>query len=381
MDKYYAINKLFLSRIGCWPYQRKVLLLYKTWGDIDIAVECMISMAFVFVGSTKLLNIAINNNKFRQLLQLMNKHWEIFNGEDERNILSYYACISLKIAKYYGGYILISLILYLFIPLVPRILDIVVPLNESRPLVYVFQGEYGVDKEKYYFLIVLHSYIASLNTITAVFTVDITYIASVLHACSLFAAISHRLNSLNGQEEIKTGDEKKTHIVAHNHSLRDEDISISNDHYKLIICLKKHQFALEHVQILNSIFTKATFILLSLNVLMLSVVGIQVLNNATHTDEIIRYAFLAYGTFLHLIFMCIPGQLLIDRSTEVFEKAYAAAWYTFSVKTKRLLSILLYRSFVPCTLTAGKMFVMSMTMCSSVTQTAMSYFTAFLSIR
>ncbi|KAL0121615.1 hypothetical protein PUN28_006850 [Cardiocondyla obscurior] len=64
--------------------------------------------------------------------------------------------------------------------------------------------------------------------------------------------------------------------------------------------------------------------------------------------------------------MCIPGQLLIDRSTEVFEKAYAAAWYTFSVKTKRLLSILLYRSFVPCTLTAGKMFVMSMTMCSSV---------------
>ncbi|KAL0121602.1 hypothetical protein PUN28_006850 [Cardiocondyla obscurior] len=124
MDKYYAINKLFLSRIGCWPYQRKVikilipslltiihcstfttqvLLLYKTWGDIDIAVECMISMAFVFVGSTKLLNIAINNNKFRQLLQLMNKHWEIFNGEDERNILSYYACISLKIAKYYGG--------------------------------------------------------------------------------------------------------------------------------------------------------------------------------------------------------------------------------------------------------------------------------------
>ncbi|KAL0102413.1 hypothetical protein PUN28_017984 [Cardiocondyla obscurior] len=79
--------------------------------------------------------------------------------------------------------------------------------------------------------------------------------------------------------------------------------------------------------------------------------------------------------------MCIPGQLLIDRSTEIFNEAYSSEWYTFSLKTKKLLRVLFYRSFVPCTLTAGKMFVMSMTMCSSVLQTAMSYFTAFLSIK
>ncbi|TGZ54339.1 Uncharacterized protein DBV15_12947 [Temnothorax longispinosus] len=49
-----------------------------------------------------------------------------------------------------------------------------------------------------------------------------------------------------------------------------------------------------------------------------------------------------------------------------FSVRYGSSWYTFSVKSKKLLRVLLYRSLAPCTLTAGKMFVMSMTMCSSV---------------
>jgi len=47
----------------------------------------------------------------------------------------------------------------------------------------------------------------------------------------------------------------------------------------------------------------------------------QLLNNLEHTEEVIRYIFVTCGAFVHLICMCIPGQLLIDRSTEVFDKA------------------------------------------------------------
>ncbi|KYM94203.1 hypothetical protein ALC62_15158 [Cyphomyrmex costatus] len=41
-------------------------------------------------------------------------------------------------------------------------------------------------------------------------------------------------------------------------------------------------------------------------------------------------------------------------------------WYRTSRRTTRLLSILLYRGFVPCTLTAGKMYVLSMANYASV---------------
>ncbi|KYN14156.1 hypothetical protein ALC57_13741 [Trachymyrmex cornetzi] len=45
---------------------------------------------------------------------------------------------------------------------------------------------------------------------------------------------------------------------------------------------------------------------------------------------------------------------------------YNMLWYKTSQRTTRLLSILLYRGFVPCTLTAGKMYVLSMANYASV---------------
>ncbi|XP_039305957.1 uncharacterized protein LOC105206589 isoform X3 [Solenopsis invicta] len=422
MEMYYATNKLFLLRIGGWPYQRKILkvlipcffimvhystvatqvicdidyasnrtsvsrnnqlilLLYNTWGDVDIAIECIITLTCLFVASAKFINIVVNNDKFRRILQLMNEHWKVFNSEFERHILRYYANIGKKTTNYFAAYFMIVIMFYLTIPLLPKILDILIPLNESRPLAYIYQAEYRVDKEKYYYPILLHCSVTSIITVTILFTVDTTYIICVLHACSLFTAVSQRLENMTGEIDIKSDDDEENYTEMHYQLFAEKYRSTGNDYRELITCLKKHQLALEHVQILNSTFNQVTFIVLCLNMLILSVIGIQLINNLEKTEEVIRYVFVSCAVFTHLICMCIPGQLLIDRSTEVFDKAYGSAWHTFSIKTRRLLRILLYRSLVPSTLTAGQMFVMSMTMCSSVTQSAMSYFTAFLSIR
>ncbi|XP_039305964.1 uncharacterized protein LOC120357945 isoform X2 [Solenopsis invicta] len=430
MEMYYATNKFFLLRIGGWPYQRKILkvlipcffimvhystvatqilLLYDTWGDVNIAVECIISLTVLFAANVKFINIVVNNDKFRWILQLMNKHWKVFNSEFERHILRYYANIGKKTTNYFAVYFMIAVMFYLTIPLLPKILDILIPLNESRPLAYIYQAEYRVDKEKYYYPILLHCSVTSIITVTILFTVDTTYIICVLHACSLFTAVSQRLENMTGEIDIKSDDDEENYTEMHYQLFAEKYRSTGNDYRELITCLKKHQLALEHVQILNSTFNQVTFIVLCLNMLILSVIGIQLINNLEKTEEVIRYVFVSCGAFTHLICMCIPGQLLIDQSTKVFDKA--SAWHTFSIKTRRLLRILLYRSLVPSTLTAGQMFVMSMTMCSSVrliysfkqisfiisydfyiiynkitfnfkvTQSAMSYFTAFLSIR
>ncbi|KAL6268708.1 hypothetical protein P5V15_001836 [Pogonomyrmex californicus] len=397
MEEYYAINKFFLSRLGGWPYQRKVLkvlipclltmvqysviatevlLLYDTWGDIDILIEIIITTIPIFASNLKLFNIVVNNGKFQCLLQLMNDHWKLFNSEFEHQTLRYYANIGRKLTNYFGVYFIFVVIFYLLIPLIPRVLDIIIPLNESRSLTFVYQAEYRVDKEKYYYSILCHSYISTSITLTILFTVDTTYIVCVLHACSLFTAIGQRLENITDRTNGKKPNTKKYYYL-----FKETHGSIGSDYHELITCLRKHQFALEHVQILDSMFTHVTLCLLTMNVLILSVIGIQLINNLDHIGEVIRYVFVTVAVFTHLICMCVPGQLLIDRSTEVFEKAYNSEWYTFSLKTRNLLRILLYRSFVPCTLSAGKLFVMSMTMCSSVMQTAMSYFTAILAMK
>ncbi|XP_025074130.1 odorant receptor 49a-like [Pogonomyrmex barbatus] len=404
MEEYYAINKFFLSQLGGWPYQRKVLrvlipslltmvqysviatevlLLYDTWGDIDIFVEVIITTIPILASNLKLLNIVVNNGKLRCLLQLMNDHWKLFNSEFEHHTLRYYANIGRKLTNYFGvymcfffSYFIIVLTFYLLIPLIPRVLDIIIPLNESRPLAFVYQAEYRVDKEKYYYPIMCHAYISTLIIIIILFTVDTTYIVCVLHACSLFTAIGQRLENITGRTNDKKPNTEKYYYL-----LKESHGSVGSDYHELITCLRKHQFALEHVQILDSMFTHVTVCLLTMNVLILSVMGIHLINKLDHTGEVIRYVFVTIAVFTHLICMCVPGQLLIDRSTGVFDKAYNSEWYTFSLKTRNLLRILLYRSFIPCTLSAGKLFVMSMTMCSSVMQTAMSYFTAILAMK
>ncbi|XP_018317559.1 odorant receptor 9a-like [Mycetomoellerius zeteki] len=78
---------------------------------------------------------------------------------------------------------------------------------------------------------------------------------------------------------------------------------------------------------------------------------------------------------------CYSGQKLMDESQDIFHRAYAAEWYKFSPRLKSLLIITLYRSIVPCKLTAGNLFPLSMAVFISVVRTGVSYFTAFLSFK
>lgn len=79
--------------------------------------------------------------------------------------------------------------MFMTIPLMPKILDIIIPLNESRPVIYVIEGDWKVDKEKYYYPILLHCYLTVVVTIRIMVHVDTMYMVCVLHGCSLFNAI------------------------------------------------------------------------------------------------------------------------------------------------------------------------------------------------
>ncbi|XP_018367372.1 PREDICTED: odorant receptor 9a-like [Trachymyrmex cornetzi] len=87
------------------------------------------------------------------------------------------------------------------------------------------------------------------------------------------------------------------------------------------------------------------------------------------------------GALLQLMIVCYSGQKLMDESQNIFHRTYAAEWYKFSPRLKSLLIITLYRSIVPCKLTAGNLFSLSMAVFVSVIRTGVSYFTALLSFK
>ncbi|CAL1677738.1 unnamed protein product [Lasius platythorax] len=403
--RYYRVNKTFMSQIGTWPYQSRIMRIlipiamafidisyvlaemirmFDTWGNVDIAVECIISTIIVLACFTKLLNLSFRINETRHLFSLIEYHWQVFNNSTDVKILQNYVIFGRKVVLFYATYVYVSTSLYLIMPMTPQILDLMMPLNESRPRKFLFEVEYRVDREKYYYLILFHSYVAVVAVMSIVVCADTTYIAYVQHCCSLFAAVGYRLEHIVSRE-CKLS---QTNHLTKNEEKTCQDMEVGDNYFQeqtvfreLIICLRKHQLAIQYARLLESSFMLSTGIQLSCNMLALSLTGIQVISNLDNTEDFIRYACLCAGAFFHLLCMSLPGQRLMDHSVNIFDEACRSHWYTFSLKSKRLLRILLYRSIIPCTLTAGKIYVMSMANYSMIVQSAMSYFMTFSSLK
>nr|XP_012231988.1 PREDICTED: uncharacterized protein LOC105677736 [Linepithema humile] len=400
--RYYSINKTFMSQIGAWPYQSRsmrilipcvivfidisylipeMIRMFDTWGNIDIAVECMVSILFVIACFTKLFNLSFRIKKMRYLFSLIKYHWEVFTNSADVEILQDYATFTRKVVIFYATYVYTSTTLFLIIPLSSQILDVIMPLNETRPRRFLFEVEYRIDHEKYYYPILFHSYVAVAIIMSIVVCVDTTYVMYVQHGCSLFAAIGYQL------QHITSKGHSKTNYLTKSKERTRENVKVEDIYFKeeaifreFIMCLRKHQLAIQYTLLLESSFMLSSGIQLSCNMIVLSLIGMQIISNLDKIEELIRYVCLCAGAFFHLMCMTLPGQRLMDHSMNVFDQACRSHWYILSLKSKNLLRILLYRSLVPCTLTAGKIYVMSMANYSMVVQTALSYFMTFSSL-
>ncbi|XP_018370789.1 PREDICTED: odorant receptor 4-like [Trachymyrmex cornetzi] len=210
---------------------------------------------------------------------------------------------------------------------------------------------------------------------------DTSYMSLAQHACSLFAAVGHRLENLVSESNSKKNNyfvEDVKDVICNKSKSRDYE---DQTYRELVLLLRKHQLSIEYVRLLNSLFEMYSFMLLFITIIVMSLLGIQIISLMNHKEEMVRYVAMVIGAFIHLFVLSYPGQRIMDHSADIFLKAYNMLWYKTSQRTTRLLSILLYRGFVPCTLTAGKMYVLSMANYASMMQASMSYFTALSSFR
>jgi len=84
---------------------------------------------------------------------------------------------------YFGVYVFISL------SLIPQVLDIVLPLNESRPILPTYPGYYFVDERKYFFYIFSHAIMAWELAVTVIVSHDCMLLTYIEYVCSIFALV------------------------------------------------------------------------------------------------------------------------------------------------------------------------------------------------
>lgn len=69
---------------------------------------------------------------------------------------------------------------------IPDLLDLVAPLNQSRPHQLLILVEYFVDMDKYFYVIVLHFIVTVFVLQSVLMSTTSIYVAYIQHACGLF---------------------------------------------------------------------------------------------------------------------------------------------------------------------------------------------------
>ncbi|XP_014298546.2 odorant receptor 13a-like [Microplitis demolitor] len=216
--------------------------------------------------------------------------------------------------------------LFLASPAIPKVLDIIKPLNETRNLIYLYETEYYVDQDEYYVPILLHAYFTVPLSVGGIVFFDNMLGTFIHHACAMLEIL---------------------------------------------------RFALE----LDASINIAYFIVLGLSLLVLTVTGMTTVIKLHQPDEAIKFGAFTMGAFFHLFYSSFQGQILITQSEKVFNSIYESEWYNLPRYHQNLLNIILLKSIKPFTVSAGKLYILSMDTFSIVLKNAMSFFTVLSSMR
>ncbi|KYN05347.1 hypothetical protein ALC62_03631 [Cyphomyrmex costatus] len=122
----------------------------------------------------------------KKLIDEINYHWNSTKCKEELKILQQYSYITKLLTIMVTGILYSSLCIFVMIQILPKFLDIVLPLNESRPLKLLGLATFFFDQEKYFIPIMMHMIIALLVESSTIIATETTTLVYLQHACGLF---------------------------------------------------------------------------------------------------------------------------------------------------------------------------------------------------
>ncbi|XP_031778221.1 uncharacterized protein LOC100463238 isoform X1 [Nasonia vitripennis] len=384
--RYFTLNKTLLSSAGLWPYQNRrkkfcirsfvnliigifvifpqIVRIYSYLGvNMDLMVEHSAVLLYIMTIYLKFLTSVFYEEKLRVVYDNIAKNWQLIKDVNEVNILVQYSENGRFLTIGYIMYIIAACLAYILLPMAPILLDVFVPLNQSRPRFYILGGEYFIiDKVEDYGKVYMFDVLAVIVSVWLICAVDSMYAASIEHCLGLFAIVKLRLRMCT-QPSCE--------------GPRGRDAS-----YKLIVRLiRMHKDIINFTDILESSYSSSFLILVGINVIFLSFECIIVLTRFGQAMEMMRYSMIMFGIVVHLFYISWPGQKLIDLSLGLFQDTYLNEWYACPTRAQKLLGLMTLRCSKPCHLTAGGMYVMNLSNFAKIVKTSLSYMTVLASFR
>ncbi|XP_072744256.1 uncharacterized protein [Anoplolepis gracilipes] len=335
----YKINRVFLKMLGLWPYQQS------NFTRIHKALFAGLLLSFILV-------------QVKNMLERMRDDWRLLKDKIEIDIIEKYANeikFSSIVSILIGFFFVFFLAIIQFLPL---LLDVILPLNESRPFRIIVIAEYFINQEKYIYIILLHEALAVFIAFTTLYSTLTTIVIYIWHACALFKIASHRIENIIEKNAFMIPIFGRQYVY----------------YQKIIYAVLIHRRAVEFAGLISSNFTILFAILIIVGVSSLSINLFQVTLINNNTEDMCIIVLLIS---LHLSYMFIinyAGQKVTDHGVELFKAIYNGLWYTAPLHTQKLLLFIMQKGNVNITLIFGGLYIVSLQGFASLTNAAVSYF-------
>ncbi|XP_023245423.1 uncharacterized protein LOC111642909 [Copidosoma floridanum] len=332
VQKYYKLIKLFMCTIGQWPYQAKKSAKILTFITVCFQATFIIPQVIKLIKEMnntdlviEILALLIDSLTITIVLNTIRNDWKNLKDKEEIKILSKYSLYGKLMGYTYCCILVSSSITYLFLPFIPYILDIINPLNETRPREPKPAVDYCIDEEKYSFLILLHFTLSITSALLLMLAIDTFFVSCVQHNCGLFAILEYRLKSTENSALLKTNifDVIKLGMGVMGQTM-----------HLLYYCIQG-QSLMEHSDtIFYSMWYNSPIKVKKLTMMMMMRSAKQCKLTAkmyelslstfmeallkTNIFDVIKLGMGVMGQTMHLLYYCIQGQSLMEHSDTIF---------------------------------------------------------------
>ncbi|EZA54938.1 hypothetical protein DMN91_006439 [Ooceraea biroi] len=379
-ERYYKLNRFFLSVNGLSPYQNvwnarlirlviTVILLSSIFVQASTTLTSEVNLEFIidiipailptFAGIINLYLHHGNIDKYRKLFDHMWRDWALQKTKDEIKIMHDYAETTRLVTLFYTLQVCILFVMYNVWVFMPEILDVISPLNESRPRIETFKVEFFIDKGRYIYLIQSHICLV-LVTVTIVllgsFSILLTF---TQHVCGMCKLLGYRAERLFCVIENAAGCD-----LIRGTKIRCRDTAVF---------VRLHCNIIQFISLIKACH-RVSFLCDLIGILFaLSLTLIQILSIAGNIEKAIKSISFSIIILIYSFISNYMGQRITDMSSNICEKVYNCAWYNVAVSEQKSVLLIISRRFHPLVLTANKFYTMSLQNFGMILQTVISY--------
>nr|XP_031849186.1 uncharacterized protein LOC116434707 isoform X3 [Nomia melanderi] len=305
----------------------------------------------------KYLNAMVNMDKLKDILLAIRSDSERHQNQPEYRIFHKHSMEGRTSVVAFAGYMCFAAVTYMSLAVHMLVEENANRVNASVPREFLYQVDYHVDHEKYFYPITAHTYYVTLLVIAIIVALDTLYIIVIQHSCVLFAVLGFKLRTAHilNESVLYQGDEYKNVRILR-YTVEEENRVFR----KLVGCAMEHNRALEYVKLLHAMFSRTLLAQIIVNILSLSVSGIEILLQRNNFDVVLGMIVWLVGDEVHLFFLCLSGQRLSDFSENVYYDAVECMWYTFFAKSKVVYLFFVMNTLMPQQLVALKLTALNM---------------------